>query len=117
MEGEEGASQEEIVQRVQIKVAQRADDEHQKEEKEQRDGSEVADLSGQGTGLQLFRHSHTDLKAREQVGIAPGELPTVRCALLLAGRERVIGEVDIFEVRRHAQHEIVDVGNAVAQLV
>src|SRR6266481_6479970 len=117
MEGEKGARQEEVVQRVQIEVAQRIEDEHQKEEKEQGDGSEVADLSGQGTGLQLFRHGHADLKSRQQIGISPRELPPVRGALLLGGRERVVGEVDVFEIRRHAKHEVVDVCNAVAQFV
>src|SRR5258708_5117285 len=117
MESGKGARQEEGVQRGENGGAQRIEDENKKKKKKKGDGGGGAELSGQGNGLQLFRHGHADLKSRQQIGISPRELPPVRGALLLGGRERVVGEVDVFEIRRHAKHEVVDVCNAVAQFV
>jgi hypothetical protein len=63
VEGEERASEKEVIEWMEIDIAKRADDEHQEEEKEEGDGGEVANLSGEGAGLKFFRHSYSDLKS------------------------------------------------------
>jgi len=55
--------QEEVVHRVEIDTPEGGDDEDQEEKEEERYRSRVADLARQWSGLELFRHGHSDLKS------------------------------------------------------
>src|SRR6266487_3078303 len=93
---------------MEFDAAQSRDDEHQKEKEEERHRSEETDASSQGTGLEFFRHGHSDLKPGKEALIAPAQLPARRALMFFCGRERVIGEIYVFEVGRHLEHEFPD---------
>ena len=63
VERKEGCRQKEVIQCVEVNVADGSDHEHEKEEEKQRDRCEIADLSGQRPGLQFLGHGHADLKS------------------------------------------------------
>src|SRR5882724_1385645 len=117
MKRKECSRQEEIIHRMQIYVAQCGDDEHQEEKEKQRHGGEVADLTRQRTRLQLLRHGHPNLESRNQIRVAPRQVPPLRSFVLAGGRERVVGKVNIFEVRVHGEIEILHLRHAISQLV
>ena len=117
MKRKERGCQEEVVHGMQVNAAQRSNDEHQEEKEEQRDGSEVADLSCQWPRLQLLRHSHTDLESRNQVRVAPGQVPAVSSRVFAGGRERVIGEVNVFEICVHCESKILHLRHTLGQFV
>src|SRR5882672_3042423 len=113
MEREEGGGEEEVVHGVEIDVAQGGEDEHQKEKEEEGNGSEETDFSGERAGLEMFGHGHAELQSGEKVFITPCQVPAGIGLVLFCGRERVLGEVDGFEVGVHVENEIFDLGNAV----
>src|ERR1041385_5492415 len=117
MKSEEGRGQEEIVHGVEVNTAQSRDDEHQEKEEEQGDRSEVTDFTSQWAGLELLRHSHADLKSRDQIVVVPCEVPAIGGQLFRGGRKRVLCEINVVEVSVHVQREITHLGNAVGQLV
>src|SRR5262249_21395293 len=117
VEGEERRGQEEVVHGVDVNAADGGDDEHQKEEKEQRDRRKEADAPGQRAGLELLRHDHADLIAGKQVLVVPVQLPAIGGFTFLAGRESVVGEVDVLEIGRHGQMEVAHLGNLIAEFV
>src|SRR5437867_387302 len=102
---------------MQIYIAQCGDDEHQEEKEKQRHGSKVADLSRQRTRLQLLRHGHPNLESRNQIRVAPRQVPPVRSFVLAGWRERVVGKVNVFEIRMHGESEILHLRHAISQLV
>src|SRR5947207_15952634 len=101
---------------MEIYVAQCSDDEHQEEKEKQRDGSKVADLSRQWPRLQLLRHGHPNLESRNQIRVAPRQVSPVRSFVLAGGRERVVGKVNVFEIRVHGEIEILHLCHAISQL-
>src|ERR1700722_5483568 len=117
MKGEKGRCQEKIVHRMQIDLANRRNDEHQKKEKKKRHRRGVANFPRQRPGLQLRGHSHTDLKARNQIRVLPGQLPAAGNELLGSGRERIVGEINLPKIGLHGKHEIARLDNSLSPLV
>src|SRR5215831_13414554 len=117
MEGEESGAEKEIVHRMEIDSSKSRDDEHQKEEEEQRNGGEETDLACKRPGLKFFGHRHSDLKSRKKVSIRPIQLPTSGGLSLFSRRERVFGEIDIFEIRQHTHREVANLSNIIAEAV
>src|SRR6266700_3080839 len=117
MKCEKRRGQEKIVQWMNINAPNGSNDEHQKKEKEQRHGSKQADASCQRSGLKFFRHDHADLIAGEQVFVIPLQLPAFGRLMLFAGRERVVREINVFEIGGHRELEIFYVRNLLAEVV
>src|SRR5215212_1167607 len=116
VEREEARREEEVVHRVQLYAAHRRDDEHEEEEEEERHGREQTYAPRERAGLQLLGHRHPDLVSRDEVLVTPHQLPAVGSLTLFGGRESVLGEVYLLEVRPHAQLEVANLRHVAARL-
>src|SRR5260221_14707297 len=99
MESEKRCGEEEVIHRMQLDATHGGDDEHEKEKEEERDGRKETDAAGQRSRLQLLRHGHRDLIPGNQIYEFPIEIAAIRCLMLLGRRKRVVGKIDVFEVR------------------
>src|SRR5882724_1245829 len=113
MEGEKRRREEEVVHGMKLDTAHRSDDQHEKEEKEERDRCKETYSAGQRSWLKLLRHHHRYLIARHQVLIRPRKLPTIVCLMFLRGGKRVIGKINVPEVGLHLEREVANLTHIV----
>ncbi len=64
--------------------------------------------------MQFLRHDHRDLISRQQALVRPVQVPARGSLRFFGGRERVVREVNVFEVCFHAEEEIAHLRNLTA---
>ena len=79
-----------------------------KEKEEQRNGREKTDLPGQRTGLQFFRHGHSDLISGNHVLVAQVD-PTRFAGFFLCRRgSNLLREINALEICVHVQRKVAN---------
>ena len=114
---EERAGEEEIVDRVQVDLTQRGDDQHHEEIEQQGDRRPERDALRQRAGLQRKGERHADPVARHERRIVPLQPPAVADGFFFYREQRFGREVDGAEVRGHRQRKIVERLDAVTEAV
>src|SRR4051812_9932446 len=98
MKREKSGCQKEVVHRIKFDATHGSNDQHDKEEKEERHWREETDLTGQGPGLKFFRHDHRDLITRNQILVRPHQIPAVATQRFLRRRKGVVRKINVLKV-------------------